>query len=240
MIFQESTDSAREQQADNMVTQFTESKITNEIWNYLDSRFSKDLINYIIDSKYRVSRNLVEWLREQYPADLKIPDLKGTTNDGTIMNILRYTRANIDYRTDSKVWAMNEYWQQYSGTRDKHTGDCEDGAIFMYCLARSSGIPANRLMILAGDVTDPNNSNKTIGHCWLGYRSEGNPLTWEFIDWCYYYNANGIEYRPKYIINGKNITAGNGKYKKLWFAFNEEKSHSELIWDLKKSAEEIK
>lgn len=212
-----------------MIIKFPKKKITEEVWNYLDSRFSKNLINYIIDSKYRRSVSLSSWLKPQVLEQIEIDEeLKGATHDETMHNILNWIRRNIKYTSDNKSWNMNEYWQTGKETFDSKKGDCEDGAILMYIIARQNDVPANRLLLMAGDVLDPNDKKKIkmVGHCWLAYKPDSYPINFTFLDWCYYYNANSIENRPKYYIDAKSIS--DIKYKSLWFAFSENKSHSEL------------
>jgi hypothetical protein len=208
------------------MSQFPKTKMDKEVWDYLNSRYNINFINYIINSKYRTSIRLSKWLKEQV-----VPGKELELCDKVMENILYDAKLSLRYKRDSDIWQMPEYWQTYKETSDLKTGDCEDGAIYMYIKARESGVPANRLLLMCGDVI----SNDTIaGHCWLAYRSDGNPFGFEFLDWCYYFNANNIGDRPRYEVLGKYILGGNEKYKKLWFAFNEDKSHSELVWQVKK------
>jgi predicted transglutaminase-like cysteine proteinase len=203
---------------------FPKSKLTPEIWNYIDSRWTKNFQTYVIDSKYRKSVQLSKWLKEQLGT---VPiDLKGNTHDDTMINILRYVRKKIIYTGDKTVWDMSEYWQTAKETIDRKTGDCEDGAILMYILARYNDIPANRLLIMCGGVVNPQDNTKITGHAWLAYKADSYPIHWDFMDWCYYYNPNDIDDRLKVWIDGNIIVTE--KYKTLWFGFNEEKSHSEL------------
>ncbi|HEY9705825.1 MAG TPA: hypothetical protein V6C58_25540 [Allocoleopsis sp.] len=208
------------------MTQFPKSKMTKEVWNYLDSRGKINTINWFINSKYRISKRLTSWLKEQ----VIIPEKELELCDEIMINILRETRKEIIYKSDNNIWQMSEYWQTYKETNELKTGDCEDGAIYMYIKARQSGVPANRLLLMCGDVINPSTKSLT-GHCWLAYRSDGNPFGFEFLDWCYYYNANNIGDRPRYNVNKQEIQDYNRKYFKLWFAFNEEKSHSEIIYN---------
>jgi len=120
---------------------------------------------------------------------------------------------------DVQTHGTVEYWQTYAETLQTRTGDCEDGAILMYVLCRVSGIPANRLLILTGDV-------RGGGHCWLSYKPMNQPWNLTFLDWCYYYTSKRIETRPKFWISKSNQILGNGiRYKKLWWAFNENNTY---------------
>jgi hypothetical protein len=204
------------------MSQFPKTKMDKEVWDYVSSRSIINIINYIINSKYRISKRLSTWLKEQVIE----PQTELILCDSIMDTILLETKMKIKYKSDSDIWEMSEYWQTAEETEDKSTGDCEDGAIFMYIKARESGVPANRLMLMCGEVLLLDGSKG--GHCWLAYKSDGNPFGWEFLDWCYYFNPNQIGSRPRYEVTGKDITGGNNKYINLWFAFNEDKSHSEL------------
>jgi hypothetical protein len=155
----------------------------------------------------------------------------GKTVDDTMINILRWTRYNIKYVSDKTQWKMDEKWQTAQETFNLKTADCEDGAILMYKIARSLGVPTNRLLLMAGDVDGG-------GHCWLAYKPEGCPLNFVFLDWCYWTDMGDISERKFYEISGKKIFRStyigeemDKQYLNIWFAFNELKSYSELIYN---------
>jgi hypothetical protein len=100
----------------------------------------------------------------------------------------------------------------------------------MYLLARIKGVPANRLLIMAGGVLAGDGASQG-GHAWLGYRPTYYPLNWVFLDWCYYPDISDIENKEIYTIDGKTITDSMGEtiiYQRIWFAFNEDVSFREL------------
>lgn len=154
-----------------------------------------------------------------------------TNPDYQMHEILRWTIRNIKYERDSKVWKLNERWQTPEETAKLRTGDCEDGAILMYALARKKGIPTNRLMIFAGSVVGG-------GHAWLGYKPTSYPLNWAFMDWCYWADQRMYDTRNLYYINGKTIhgykhshgqvSGSYNNYLNMWFCFNEERGHHSL------------
>jgi transglutaminase-like putative cysteine protease len=200
-----------------MIWIFPKEKITEEVWNYLDSVYYVDRINYVLHSDYRKSTKVCSWLKEQ--PYIKVDSIPiGESNDETMLNILRWVKNNITYTSDLKQWKMSEYWQTGNETLTYLKGDCEDGAILIYLIAREKGIPANRLLLMAGDVEGG-------GHCWLAYKPDSYPINFIFLDWCYFVNLN--YFRTVYDIQDKTII-GDDNYKKLWFAFNELKSYSIL------------
>ena len=131
---------------------------------------------------------------------------------------------NIKYVTDKSKWKLDEYWQTPDETLVNLTGDCEDGAILEYTLARMKGIPVERLLLLCGDVLGG-------GHCWLGYKPEEYPLNFVFMDWCYWANLNSVDFRNKFFIDSSNVVHEynlnselKSNYYKVWWGFNEQTS----------------
>lgn len=214
-----------------------------EIYREVSKKYLVDFWTYIIDSKYRKSVGLVSWIKEQVTNPVKevqeyadkIPIQPEDNYDTRMLKILRYVRSNFQYISDTAVWGMSEHWNTGIQSVSLGKGDCEDGAILMYILARLHGIPANHLMLFAGDVDGG-------GHCWLGYRPLYYPINFVFMDWCYWYNDTEVQYRRKFDINGTKIieyyekdgyaTEIPSNYFKIWFAFNEENSHSNMSYQI--------
>lgn len=115
-----------------------------------------------------------------------------------------------------------EYWASVQETLLNKRGDCEDGAILLFCLARAAGISPEQIFIAAGDV-------KGGGHCWVKYTSTRFPLVSYFIDWCYWIDSTSIRNRNSFIDYKGEITP-NDKYKKYWFISNDEKSSTKFNW----------
>ena len=218
----------------------------DSVFTYTVSDIVENFINYVVDSKYRKSVRLTSWLERQvkdartHEGALKLAqDLKGKTHDSTMSRILRWSRnkkqfstGNIYYKTDTNSqWKMTEKWQTFDITLSYLEGDCEDGAILMYVLARLNGVPANRLWLAAGAV-------KGGGHCWLCYMPDEYPLNLVFLDWCYWVNTSSINTRNKFKIIDQTIyefkeNGGQGeqipsKYYNIWFVFNEDRSHKKF------------
>lgn len=229
-----------------MIIQFPKQKLTPEVYDSLKKNYITSIINYIIDSKYRKSVELKGWLREQVlNPSIEVTNMakeieSSDDYDIQIMNILRYVRQNITYIGDLNNWNMSEYWQTGKETASSLEGDCEDGAILIYLLSRIKGIPENRLLILAGNVYDASAENKMSGHCWIGYKANGYPVDYIFLDWCYWYNSNKIGLRNLFQIEKNtiyehsytnlNTPFSKSNYKTIWFGFNELSAYKTLTY----------
>lgn len=199
-----------------------------KVYEYVSAAFLEQLVYYILNSKFRQATNLVPWLKKQVdtPTQALLDEAEKISSskdqDLQMFYVLKHVKNTITYTPDDKVWSMPEYWQTADETLSLKTGDCEDGAILMYVLARLKGISANRLFLFAGDVVGG-------GHCWLGYRSNQYPLNYDFMDWCYWYKGYDSTIRNKFYVTNTNIfmeytLEGNlipSNYTKMWFAFNE-------------------
>lgn len=211
-------------------------KKSPELFDIMPGRMFKSFVKFIIDRKYRKSVALTPWLNSvmnHYSVKeeaLKIPDHENM--DTQMQSVLVHVQNKLKYVGDSVTWGMSDYWQKPEQTIKSWHGDCEDGAILIYALAREKGIPANRLMIFCGDVL----ANGSIGgHAWIGYRPKNYPLAWVFMDWCYYYSSRSVIGRNKFLIERNTIQGFKYKegdhnpyyanYLKCWFGFNEKGSH---------------
>lgn len=219
-----------------MIFKFPKSKITDEVFDSLETHYFRSIFTWIINSKYRTAVNLKGWIQQQVdnPSEKILNTLKDISDsqdyDIQIMYILYWVRNNIIYKSDSLIWKMDDYWQTAEETVTLKTGDCEDGAILLYVLGRLKGIPHNRLLLLAGDVNGG-------GHCWLGYKPSEMPLNLAFIDWCYWVDLRGINERDIYYIKDNDIhkynadgTSVNSDYYNIWFGFNEVQSYEKLTY----------
>lgn len=209
-------------------------KLNDTVFDYVQNSSWSTIIQWIINSKYRTSIRLSNWLSTMDLSKIdtilsEIPD--SDDYDEQVIYCLRWVKNNITYIGDTQHWGITEYWQTVEETLDSKEGDCEDGAILLYWLCRRKGVPINRLLLMCGDVDGG-------GHCWLAYRPIQYPLNYVFIDWCYYPNINMIPNRYFYYIrNGNSIEEYDntseyldGPYNKLWFAFNELYSYPSLVY----------
>ncbi|MEA2053517.1 MAG: transglutaminase-like domain-containing protein [Candidatus Thermoplasmatota archaeon] len=72
---------------------------------------------------------------------------------------------NIEYKSDSEVWDVRDYWQLPSTTILKRTGDCEDQAILLTSLLRAAEIPRDNVQLVYGILKKF--SGKEYGHAWV-------------------------------------------------------------------------
>jgi hypothetical protein len=202
------------------------------IFKYINSGYLDYLITYILDSRFREAIGLKQWIKDQL--DHPTPEMisvaksavktlgKNATDDDKAVACLNFVIKNVSYIPDQMTWGTSEKWQTAQETLNLGTGDCEDGAILIYCLCRLNGISEDRLLLFAGDVAGGG------GHCWLGYRPSEYPLNFVFLDWCYNPDLNSIECKSKYYIQDNRIFSGDSNYLYMWFSFNESKSYSSL------------
>jgi transglutaminase-like putative cysteine protease len=211
------------------------------VFEYSQSYFVDKLVTYIINSKYRTAVSLKHWIKEQ--VDMPTLDLttlafslKDADDDKTIYNICMWVKKNVKYVSDTDNWQMAERWQTASETLFMREGDCEDGSILMYVLARINGIAPARVMLFCGSVVNPNGG--TFGHCWFGYKPWAYPTNWMFFDWCYFPDVQQTQSRRVYYVYDKEIveykpvlhgyTRQKSNYLKMWFAFNENFSYVDM------------
>jgi hypothetical protein len=215
------------------------------IFGHIRSKLVDKVIQYVINSDYRKAVNLKRWIYDQVqnPAQNVLDAVAqirtiADDNDAQIIEILRWIYANTKYKGDLSIWKMLEYWQTAEETIKLGTGDCEDGSVLLYVLARLKGISEDRLYMATGDVLDPT-TQKDGGHCWVAYRPTEYPLNFVFLDWCYYYEPGNAAKRNKFGIYGKSIeeykelpgysySVEKSNYHQMWFCFNELHSHTDI------------
>lgn len=192
-------------------------------------------VQYMIDSKYRTIVGLKSWIKDQVDNPSKLVLLhaqfiKDCDNPDTqVVEVFRYVAKHLKYTSDiNSDWKMPEKWQTAEETLQRMKGDCEDGAVLTYVLCRLKGVPANRLIIYAGNVY-ANNQAQQGGHCWFSYRTDYYGAH-AFLDWCYYPNKSYLPLQNKFYVIDKDIVEFDyntnyevdSKYYKIWFGFNEE------------------
>lgn len=205
------------------------TKVNPSLFDFIESKSIWYPVWYIIDHRVRDSVNLQKWCKDQLEnTSQEVKDLASSFSkekdyDYLMTDILRWVQANIKYVPDDKVYKTPEKWQKAEETLKLKTGDCEDGAILIFTLARLCGVPSNRLLILCGSVLGG-------GHAWCAYRPSEYPLNWCFMDWCYWYDRNTPNNRTKYYINDTTIYDDPQKqYHSIWFAFNDSTSHKGIM-----------
>jgi len=229
----------------NKIIKFSKA-LTNKHSEVFDNTIRNiwfNLVNYIINSKYRKSVFLINWLRTQVSEAKEQSNLINIAEsiptkkepDEQIIEILKWVNLNVTYVGDSIKWNMLEKWQTAQETATPTskltlTGDCEDMHILIYVLARLKGIPENRMLLWCGNVQ----SSPTAylgGHCSLLYKPQEYPLNFVFIDACYYPNLQQIFNRTLIFLDGTSLMefrkvkdawiTVTSKYKYTWFVFNE-------------------
>lgn len=216
-----------------------------ELYDSIQDSYLKTKILYYIDSDVRDAVDLKNWTKyiTEHPTDTlkEIANSIDTKSDydSQMITILRWVRDNISYKGDKSSWNKDEYWQTPTQTLSRLAGDCEDGAVLIYHLARLKGIPSNRMLLLAGSVNGG-------GHCWLAYKPQEYPLNFVFLDWCYWYSNNNIDIRNKFYIHNNTIYEYNYKgervtsnYFNIWFAWNEDVNITKYKYDSTKRIQNL-
>jgi transglutaminase-like putative cysteine protease len=215
-----------------------------DIFEYSQNGWLTSIIAYVIDSSFRQAVGLSQWVRHQVETQFESPDpalqaladavLNLPGYDSQVWAVRYYVQQHFNYKGDPLAWQKSEYWATALESASKMLGDCEDGAVLTYVLCRLKGIPANRLMLWAGEVQNSSTA-PSGGHCCLFYKPEAYPLNFVSLDWCYYPNIKSISDRSLFSFAGKDIEEWAkpfsqgplwSKYRSTWFAFNEEVSYS--------------
>lgn len=207
---------------------------------YIRTRYAQKAFTYLMNSSYRRAVNLEPWIEEQIknPAPEVLQFLSEhnaiknqESNDNRVLTIRRVVQGQINYVSDNlnPFHPAVEYWQTAQETLKYREGDCEDGAILIYVLARIAGVPKEDIYLWAGEVQGG-------GHCCCIYRPDCFWLNWWFLDWCYWPNDGDQNNRPLFQINGTSVTGEllqdgmqtgifEERYEKMWFVFNENTSY---------------
>jgi hypothetical protein len=192
--------------------------IIKVLYSFLPKKVVKYMINWNTSETIEVYRFLKKEISDNYyylKLILNDNKLIGKDDDETVINILRWVKANIKYESDEIAYKTTEYWAHVIETIRNGVGDCEDGAILVFCLCRAADISPERVFIAAGDVDGG-------GHCWVRYISENWPYVLFFIDWCYYPSLKPIKSRIGYMEDKNRIIQPvNSPYIKYWFIAND-------------------
>ena len=185
--------------------------LTEQIW-YLMTRDGQEAKNVSKFLKDQVENKTTQFYLERLIKEQRWDTI--SDNDVKIVKILNWVIENIEYVSDINQYKQVEYWAPALDTLLNKKGDCEDGAVLIYCLAKLSGIPTNQLQIVAGSVDGGS-------HCWVRYVSEKYPYNSFYIDWCYDYDSSWIDDRDAFIDWNNKITPNN-RYKSIWWMADEE------------------
>ena|SRR3990167_6662030 len=214
-----------------------------EVYTYIQGGLIESFIIWVTDSKKRRASYLSKFLKDQIenPSEklLKVAEKVPFTPDydDQIFECFRWVKDNLDYKGDAETWKISDYWATSEELLNlaKLEGDCEDGSMLIYILARLKGVPANRMMLWAGEAENPFDNNKIVGHCNLFYKPKSYPLHFASMDWCYYPNLYHVESRNLFCFSENEVhefeqthdwVIKTSKYKSSWFFFNENWSAS--------------
>jgi len=188
--------------------------LINEQFKFVGiDKWYKRAFYYIVDRKNRTKIRISKWLKNNLEQSTELVPLaislrsKSKTHfqEETIINILKWVRKNIKYKSDKLNWDNVEYWASAKETVDRGFDDCDGMNGLIYVLARYAGIGADQLYCMIGKVS-------VGGHFWLTFWStEYDKLVG--IDSTYYPTNRRINHRPKFKLNEK--------YLDIWYAFNE-------------------
>ncbi len=236
-----------------MIIRFDDELIAKkpELFDNIQTRYLDGILYYVIDSNYRKSVLLVDWLAGQvnkpHPRLIdianQIPD--GSNDDETVVNVVIWINKNMTWVRDDYRWKANEYWATANEIVSTNylQDDCDGFATMAYNLCVLKGVSQDRLFICAGDVLDPR-SNSYVGHAWTAYRPKNYPFNFVFLDGCYHPSDKHVAFdRNLYTINRRSITGfymrqgaiykEDERYKSLWFMFNSKKAYPGLQLALK-------
>jgi len=179
-----------------------------------------DLSKYLIDWKTRQKVHLISWLKKQIDSELvksivlenewdNIEDL-----DKRMFAVFRWVCNRFTYKTDKEIWGTDEHWSTIEESLDikDGRGDCEDGAVAMFVLARACGIPEDRIKIVTGNVVGG-------GHCWIVYTANDGAMY--CMDWCYWKTFTLFPNR-KSLYEQSNYFNGQ----KIWFGVTDKRGYS--------------
>lgn len=201
----------------------------SRIIKYLYDKWIPTSVWYMLDSKTRESKKVTAFLEEQLTTwkpllQEIIDDNNWSTmnDDAKVIAILKWVQKNIKYVSDRVQYKTVEHWAGVNETLATKKGDCEDGAILIFCLARLAGVSEEKIFIAAGDVDGG-------GHCWVKYISENYVYVSFYLDWCYWYSSRCISRREAFIDYNAEIFP-NDRYKKYWFISNDKISARKFNW----------
>jgi len=165
---------------------------------------------YMIDSVTRKRVQVTQFLKDQLnnpPVELAALaiQLRGSNDDETIINILKWVKENITYKTDIQNFKKNEYWATALETYQKKIDDCDGQNGLIYVLARLAGISPMKIYCSIGDTASG-------GHFWCIYISSDYDKVVS-IDATYYPSLVNIKSRKRFELNDR--------YTSIWYIFNE-------------------
>jgi predicted transglutaminase-like cysteine proteinase len=193
-------------------------KFVSQHFQQIDkANWKNSIFRYMIDSQYRITCNLNDFLNKQFLETHEILldtalELKDKDPDKAIINILKWVVDNVNYVTDTTNWSKEEYWQSAVQTINSEKGDCEDMNGLVYHLAVLAGIPKICLWNCIG-------TTKWGGHYWLIYFSTKT---------CKFYWIDAALRPDLTPIKDRNTFQLNAVYKDIWYCFNQDKVYKPM------------
>lgn len=139
-------------------------------------------------------------------------NLKGDTQDETMIRIQRWVVANFKYIYDHDNQGAPEHWQFPFESLESMQGDCEDGGLLLISLALNAEIDPWRIRMVAGAVKVSETAPEG-GHGYCVYISEEENNTPYALDWCFYQDSEK-DFKFKVPLR-ENLL-----YRDVWFSFN--------------------
>lgn len=144
----------------------------SSLWNRLLGYKELSYLYWRLDWRSKTTNDIKSWLSEQMliaenytPIRNKVTEFKKIQNkDRRILAIFKWVCEKVTYKTDSLTWNTKEKWQSPVQTYMMGSGDCEDGSILLFVVARLAGIDTVRLV--CGEVKTQNGFG---GHAWVSY-----------------------------------------------------------------------
>lgn len=145
------------------------------------------------------------------------------TDNQKALTCLKWIISNFPYKGDNSNYGLGEFWSTPYESLNRHSGDCEDGAILLANMLLVAGVPSWKVRVNAGNVISP--TTKVVsGHAYLTFFDEIKEK-WVILDWCYYPNLDKVEDREEY---KKDL-----RYDKIWFSFNNKNSWAATSGDVR-------
>ena len=149
------------------------------------------------------------------------------SDDAKMAFAFKWCTDNLRYIGDYEKLKKYEFWQHAYETFIERTGDCEDGAILMYHIARMLGVPSWKIRLVAQDVIF---KGRIVGHCFLSYLARGYMkwgYDWYALDWCYFPSRSISNFKNKTV---RETVMYNPSSRPVWWAFNEDGEYAQKSW----------
>ena len=135
----------------------SEELITKKLEKRAEKKYGRFAKNRFVD----IDRNLLKKLKNE-------SDIKKLNVVNTWVNFIKY-------KSDKKLYGVNDYWATLYEFVGKNAGDCEDYTITKYYILKALGIDPRRMKFAY--VIYRSRSGKKSSHMVLAYLKKPNPKT---------------------------------------------------------------